>query len=152
MPYWRYTIDGCGRSLAVVRRSAPVVDSTRIAPWLYRLLIQQVFLYRRKCGRRRKLTQRFSERVKIEDHDVKSPDPAEWLQATEQRAEVRRALSALPRKDAEILLLKYTEGWSYHQIAEHLGVGHSAVEARLHRARQRMRALLSEPVAVARHP
>lgn len=139
-------------ALAVVRRSAPVVDSTRIAPWLYRLLIQQIFLYRRKCGRRRKLTQRFQERVRIEEHDVKSPDPAEWLLSTEQRAEVRKALSALPHKDAEILLLKYTEGWSYHQIAAHLGIGHSAVEARLHRARQRMRALLTEPAVAARNP
>ena len=43
--------------------------------------------------------------------------------------------SQLPRRDAEILLLKYTENWSYHQIAAHLGIGHSAVEARLHRAR-----------------
>lgn len=89
--------------------------------------------------------------MKIEEHDAKSPDPADWLLAAEQRADVRRALSALPRKDAEILLLKYTEGWSYHQIAAHLGVGHSAVEARLHRARQRMRELLTEPAAVSRH-
>jgi RNA polymerase sigma factor (sigma-70 family) len=138
-------------ALAVVRRSAPVVDSTRIAPWLYRLLIQQIFLYRRKCGRRRKLTQRYQERVKIDEHDARSPDPAEWLLSAEQRADVRRALSTLPRKDAEILLLKYTEGWSYHQIAAHLGIGHSAVEARLHRARARMRTLLAETEIALKH-
>ena len=63
----------------------------------------------------------------------------EWLLADERRRLIRRALTQLPERDAEILLLKYTENWSYHQIAEHLGVSHSAVEARLHRARQRMR-------------
>ena len=49
---------------------------------------------------------------------------------------VRRSLACLPRRDAEILLLKYTENWSYRQLAEHLGLSTSAVEARLHRARQ----------------
>ena len=33
--------------------------------------------------------------------------------------------------------------WSYQQIADHLGVSHSAVESRLHRARKRMRAELA---------
>jgi RNA polymerase sigma-70 factor (ECF subfamily) len=42
-------------------------------------------------------------------------------------------------KDAELLLLKYTEGWSYHDLVSHLGISHSAVETRLHRARQRLR-------------
>jgi RNA polymerase sigma factor (sigma-70 family) len=89
--------------------------------------------------------------VKIDEHDARSPDPAEWLLSAEQRADVRRALSTLPRKDAEILLLKYTEGWSYHQIAAHLGIGHSAVEARLHRARARMRTLLAETEIALKH-
>jgi len=41
------------------------------------------------------------------------------------------------------LLLKYTENWSYQQIAAHLGISHSAVEARLHRARRKLRAELA---------
>ena len=57
----------------------------------------------------------------------------------ELRQTVREALQTLAPKDREILLLKYTEDWSYHQLAAHLGIGHSAVEARLHRARQRLR-------------
>ena len=44
---------------------------------------------------------------------------------------------------AELLLLKYTENWNYHQLAERLGVSHSAVEARLHRARARLRGELA---------
>jgi RNA polymerase sigma-70 factor (ECF subfamily) len=41
-----------------------------------------------------------------------------------------------------VLVLKYTEHWSYRQLAEHLGTTESAVEARLHRARARLRAEL----------
>jgi RNA polymerase sigma-70 factor (ECF subfamily) len=48
-------------------------------------------------------------------------------------------LTHLAAKDAEILLLKYTEDWNYHQIAAHLGISHAAVETRLHRARARLR-------------
>lgn len=66
-------------------------------------------------------------------------EPGEWLLAMELRQTVREALQTLAPKDREILLLKYTEDWSYHQLAAHLGIGHSAVEARLHRARGRLR-------------
>ena len=48
-------------------------------------------------------------------------------------------MSQLVPRDAEILMLKYTEDWSYRALADHLGISHSAVEARLHRARQRLR-------------
>ena len=55
---------------------------------------------------------------------------------------MRGALERLSRRDAEILLLKYTEDWSYRELALHLGASESAVEARLHRARARLRAEL----------
>jgi RNA polymerase sigma-70 factor (ECF subfamily) len=48
----------------------------------------------------------------------------------------------LPRRDGEILLLKYTEDWSYRELAAHLGISESAVEARLYRARSRLRAIM----------
>lgn len=130
-------------ALAVVRQSAPLLDPARVAPWLYRTTIHQCLLYRRKCGRRRKLTDRFVERCPPTDYDVGSPDPLQWLLADERRNLVRQALARLPRRDSEILLLKYTENWNYQQIARHLGISHSAVEARLFRARGRMRTELA---------
>jgi len=42
-----------------------------------------------------------------------------------------------PSATLKSFMLKYAEDWSYHALAEHLGISHSAVEARLHRARQR---------------
>jgi RNA polymerase sigma-70 factor (ECF subfamily) len=86
------------------------------------------------------LTDRYADRIQHgESGSPREPDPLGWLLAEERRSLVRRALAALAPRDAEILLLKYTEDWNYHQIAEHLGVSHAAVEARLHRARARMR-------------
>ena len=75
-----------------------------------------------------------------------APQPLDWLLSEERRAAVQAALEALPERDSEILLLKYTENWSYQQIANHLGVSHSAVEARLHRARARLRTDLASRV------
>jgi RNA polymerase sigma-70 factor (ECF subfamily) len=113
------------------------------APWLYRLAVVAALQYRRRQGRRRKLIDRFAERHPPTDSDTREADPLDWLLADERKSLVRQAMARLPKRDAEILLLKYTEDWSYQQLAEHLGLSTSAVEARLHRARQKMRKALA---------
>jgi RNA polymerase sigma-70 factor (ECF subfamily) len=75
--------------------------------------------------------------------DHREPDPLGWLVAEERRGLIRAALDRMPKRDAEILLLKYTEDWSYRDLAHHLGITESAVQARLHRARKRMRSELA---------
>ncbi len=126
-------------SLAAVRQQAPLQDPGKVAPWLYRTAVTQSLLYRRKAGRRRKLSDRYAEQTQPTEADTRQADPLGWLLADERRRLVRNALARLARRDREILLLKYTEDWSYRQLAEHLGISESAVQARLHRARGRMR-------------
>lgn len=128
-------------ALAAVAQKAPIDDPAKVAPWLYRLAVLQTLLYRRKTGRGRKLVDRYAERVRPSVADEQG-DPLAWLLADEQRRLVREALAKLPPRDAEILLLKYSENWSYREIAARLGIGESAVEARLHRARAKLRASL----------
>ena len=129
-------------SLAAVRQQAPLQDATKVAPWLYRLAVTQSLLYRRKQGRRRKLVDAYAQRFQPTTEDPRQCDPLGWLLADERRRMVRKALARLPQRDAEILLLKYTEGWNYRELARHLGITEGAVEARLHRARARMREIL----------
>jgi len=128
-------------ALAAVAQRAPLDDPGKVAPWLYRLAVLQSLLYRRKKGRGRKLVDRYAERVRPNDADERS-DPLAWLLADERRRLVREGLAELPARDAEILLLKYSENWSYREIAARLGIGESAVEARLHRARAKLRAAM----------
>ena len=130
-------------ALAAVRQQSPIADPDKVAPWLYRLAVTQSLLYRRKQGRRRKLTDRYAERYRPTEQDTRHADPLDWLLAEERHEQVRTALAGLTKQDAEILLLKYTENWSYHDLAERLGISHSAVEARLHRARKRLRTELA---------
>ena len=66
-------------------------------------------------------------------------DPLALLLRRERLALTREALGRLPASDAEILMLKYGERWSYRQIAEHLGITEKAVDCRLLRARERLR-------------
>ena len=130
-------------SLAAVRQQAPLADATKVAPWLYRLAVTQSLLYRRKQGRRRRLAGDYAERVRPREEGSREVDPLTWLLADERRQMVRKAVSRLPGRDAEILLLKYSEDWSYRDLADHLGISQSALQARLHRARQRLRSELA---------
>jgi RNA polymerase sigma factor (sigma-70 family) len=130
-------------ALAAVRQRAPINDPAKVAPWLYRLAVMNSLMFRRKMGRGRKLTNRYAERFQPTERDTRTVEPLDWLVADERRGMVRQALGKLPKRDAEILLLKYTEDWSYQQIADQLGISESAVEARLHRARKRMRSELA---------
>jgi RNA polymerase sigma-70 factor (ECF subfamily) len=118
-------------------------DPTKVAPWLYRIAVVSALQHRRRLGRRKKLLQGYADQMAGETHSAE-PDPLDWLLAEEQRQLVRRAIEHLPPRDAEILLLKYTEDWSYRQLAEHLGVRTSSVEARLHRVREKMRRALAK--------
>ncbi len=134
-------------ALAAVQQKSPLTDASKVAPWLYQLAVRQSLMYRRKQGRRRKLVDRYAARQPA-DGNSRTPDPLGWLLGEERRRQVREALRRLARRDAEMLLLKYTEDWSYKDLADHLGISLSAVESRLHRARQRLRDELAAREAV----
>jgi RNA polymerase sigma-70 factor (ECF subfamily) len=53
-------------------------------------------------------------------------------------------MEQLDPQDRQILLLKYTEGWGYQELADHLGISIKTVEYRLLKARKSLRAKLSE--------
>ncbi len=127
---------------AAITKGHQLRDPARAAAWLYRLAVMAALQYRRKQGRRRKMVDRFAERQSTGASEPHNRDALDWLLADERQALVRKALKELPPRDAEILLLKYTEDWSYRQLSEKMGLSESAVEARLHRARQKMRRAL----------
>jgi RNA polymerase sigma-70 factor (ECF subfamily) len=139
-------------ALAAVRGRAPIADGAKAAPWLYRVAVRQALLYRRRQGRWRKLTSRYAEIRQPMDHDQRTPDPLAWLLADERDDLVRQALARVPRREAEILLLKYSENWTYEQLAQHLGATASAIESRLHRARRRLRRELATFESVGAEP
>jgi RNA polymerase sigma-70 factor (ECF subfamily) len=131
-------------AMTALEKGNQLRDPGRVAGWLYRLVVVAALQYRRRQGRRKKLLDRYATRQPSVDGVAHEPDPLGWLLADERKTMVRQSLGKLPPRDAEIMLLKYSEDWSYQQLAEHLGLSVSAVEARLHRARQKMRQVLSK--------
>jgi RNA polymerase sigma-70 factor (ECF subfamily) len=129
-------------ALAAVAQSSPLVNPARVVGWLYRLAVRQVLIYRRKAGRRRALVDRYARERGATGED-QGGTPLSWLLHDERRSLVHQALHRLPTRDADLLVLKYAEGLSARELAGRLGVKTAAIEARLHRARGRLRAALA---------
>jgi len=133
-------------ALAAVAQRSPLQNPARAAVWLYRLAVRHVLLYRRRTGRQRSLVDRYAARQAPSAVDV-SGSPLLWILRDERQRLVQEALGRLPPRDAELLMLKYAEGFGAREIAERLGVAVATIETRLHRARGRLRAELSGPAS-----
>lgn len=80
----------------------------------------------------------------------------EALLASETQEQVTRALAELPLRYREPLVLHEIEGWTYPDIARHLGCRVGTVKSRIHRGRRRLGDRLapywSQGLAVATRP
>jgi RNA polymerase sigma-70 factor (ECF subfamily) len=65
--------------------------------------------------------------------------PQRPLEQVERRATVREALSALPLRERELVLLKFHGQLSNRELARALGISESNAGTRLHRALTRLR-------------
>ena len=74
-----------------------------------------------------------------------NPGPVAQAQAAELSERLRLALVSLPAQQAEVFCLRCMSEMSYRDIARQLGIKTSAVGVLLHRARLRLRNLLSVP-------
>ncbi len=72
------------------------------------------------------------------------PEPSDAAEEAELAGALREALGRIPPKQAEAFCLHALEGWSYAEVAGHLGASVDAVGVLLHRARGRLRRLLAE--------
>ncbi len=131
-------------ALAATRQKAPIRDPRKVGAWLRRLATVYSLLYRRSLGRKKKLLQRYQDRVPLRETSGVDAEPLHWLLTEERRALVREATALLADEERRVLTLKYTEDRSYKEIAEEIGATVSAVQSKLHRARARLREKLAE--------
>lgn len=75
------------------------------------------------------------------DHAVPDPGPSptQTLVAQQETALLRRALEALPREKAELLLLSRQDDLSYRDIASMLACSLESVKVQVHRALKELR-------------
>ena len=129
-------------ALAAIRQSSKPTDPSKVAPWLYRIALRKVINHHRSSGRRRKLVDGAIASGQAAEKNSEYT-PGEWLMQVEAKQNFTEALNRLEPQDRQILMLKYTEGWGYQELAEHLGITIKTVEYRLVKARRALRALLN---------
>lgn len=113
--------------------------SDRVGPWLYRVAIRQAISYHRK--RSRKYQPQVTDNLTAQSP---TPQPLDWMLDREAGEAMRACIEKLEDTQREILILKFTENWSYQQLADRMGISTRAVEHRLLKARKKLRQLLIE--------
>jgi RNA polymerase sigma-70 factor (ECF subfamily) len=130
-------------ALAAVEQRAPLADPSKAAAWLHRLAVIKSARYRRQLGRARRTLMGFTQCAAPAVWNGDGRGLLHWLLRRERHELLKVALSQLAGRDAEILVLKYEECWSYRRIAERLNLTEKAVDRRLDRARRRLRERLT---------
>jgi RNA polymerase sigma-70 factor (ECF subfamily) len=107
-------------------------------PWLMRtvhnLCIDRI--------RKRKVRCEVDGGEQVDRRSDDNPGPGRLAESVELGRTIRRALAALPPEDRAVVLMREVQGMSYEEIAGALAVPLGTLKARLHRARDRLRARL----------
>ena len=120
--------------LRLARREAGTLPVDNLSSYLYRAAINAAFDLLR--------ARRDTVSVALEEAQGSAPvdgAPDRVQEAQELRAWLRRALSRLRPRAAEVFTLRYLEGYENHDIARMLGISRVAVAVTLHRTRRRLR-------------
>ena len=106
-----------------------------VKPWLLRILVNAVLAQQRK---RAIPTAYLNGGVNPDAPDNEpasgEPDPAETLDALENRLALRRAVNGLSPEHRPVVALRYFAGLTVPEVAAALGLRQGTVKSRLHRA------------------
>lgn len=115
----------------------------RFRPWLYAVAVSCLKTrYRRLKNAREARENCLQETVPELAPAYRIPE--EEFERNETITAVRGALTALPPKLREPAVLYYMEGLDVDQTAEALGLGRENVKSRLHRARKKLKEILTD--------
>lgn len=110
-----------------------------LGTWLYRLAVNQCLDYLR--GRQSKMT-RVTE--SFEDEAVQEPaSPAPVIPAAISRVDLERAIARLPEGCRLAFVLHDVEGFAHHEVAGLLGISEGTSKSQVHKARLKLRLMLS---------
>jgi RNA polymerase sigma-70 factor (ECF subfamily) len=101
----------------------------RFESWLYRLVVNSCLDQKRRRRRLLPFVDQF-----LEDLRFCGETALQELLRQELSEQVRSAVTRLPPEQRIVIVLRYTEGLSYEEIAEALGCSKGTVASRLNRA------------------
>jgi RNA polymerase sigma-70 factor (ECF subfamily) len=113
----------------------------QISTFLYRILVNVVNDEFRRRGQARRGSSLDEEAYEL-PHPA--PGPADLVERSQMQEAVDAALLRLAPRDRAILTLHYQEGRSYEEIAAILDAPLGTVKTNLHRARERLKAIMKE--------
>ncbi len=111
-------------------------------PWLLRLAVNRSIDYLRKRKRtsHESLNESITKISEEEIHSVSSPpNPSDLARAKEIDDRIRLAMGNLSKTQKTVFILRYYQGYSLNEIAEHLGCTVGSVKVHLFRALQKVR-------------
>lgn len=137
---WRADVDDVVQDVffAAFKRLRRFRGESSVSTWLTTITINVC----RSRQRREKLRLRWWRKAIGQPPTSAALDVPMAQQETSER--VRQAVGALSPRDREVIVLYYLQELSTKQIAAMLGTSANAVDLRLHRARQKLKPLLSE--------
>ena len=92
---------------------------------------------------RKRLRRGSTESVESLPLPAGDPDPSLLVERSERTERIWRAVTALPTKYREVIVMKHFQEMSYRDMAELLGVPVGTVTSRLHAARQALKESLA---------
>jgi len=125
--------------LRAYRYLASYRDQDRFRGWLWRILVNRC---RTHASARSKRPDVLDNDTIESLYDHSEQNHELLLDRVFLRAELTRALATLPAEQREAVVLHFTEGLSYPEMAELTGLGVSALKMRVARGCERLRALL----------
>ena len=134
--------------LRILDKAEAFRDGARFSTWMYQIALN---LCRDQTRRKRRwgrlmFSAPAGDAEPLREHaapETVVTSPTAAFEHGERRSAVRRALSALPQDQREVLLLKEYEGLKFREIADVLGVPESTVKSRMYAGLDAMRTSLT---------
>jgi RNA polymerase sigma-70 factor (ECF subfamily) len=127
-----------------LQRSIESYDGSIPFPrWLLRVAGNQCIDALRRGQRRRQAIVEVQDEAAVIDATAPEPSPLSAVISTETRAQVRDAITHLPKNYRVPLVLRYYSDLSYEEIAHQLGLQKNLVATLIFRAKQELRRKLA---------
>ena len=125
--------------LHAYRKLGSFRGDSSLGTWLYRLGMNQCLDYLR--GRQAKMSQATDSLDEEGAAELASPMPVAPIAVN--RLDLERAIGQLPKGCRAAFLLHDVEGFEHNEVAKILGVSEGTSKSQVHKARAKLRALLS---------
>ena len=119
-------------------------DKGRFLPWMLRIAHNRVLDYFRANKQVKTVTESSAGFDILGSRNLAEPSIEDQLVSEQQAEEVRALIELLPEEQREVVKMRYYDGLSFKEIAEHTGVSINTALGRMRYALINMRQMIKE--------